>query len=174
MVHLVKLAKAGDADAFIRLVEANQDMLKRIAFSWLSDENDIADVIQDTILDAFCHIGQLKKAEYFRTWLIRILMNNCAKAYRKNKKHRKFEMSAEVYSKECQSGSDNVELAQKELEFYELLGMLPEDSRVIFQLYFGEQLTTAEIADILHMKENTVKSRIRRGKIQLRRQMERE
>ena len=61
-----------------------------------------------------------------------------------------------------------------DLEFFDLLKALPEDSRVIFQMYFGEQFTTAEIADMLHMKENTVKSKIRRGKTQLRKQMERE
>ena len=54
------------------------------------------------------------------------------------------------------------------MEFKELLLALPEESRTIFQLYFGEQFTTKEIADILGMKENTVKSRIHRGKEQLR------
>ena len=62
MEHLVKLARKGDADAFIKLIETNQDSLKRIAVAWLRDENDIADAIQDTIMDAYEHIGQLKKA----------------------------------------------------------------------------------------------------------------
>ena len=173
MEHLVRLAKKGDTDAFIRLIEANRDTLKRIAVAWLKDENDIADVIQETILNAFEHIGQLKKTEYFKTWLVRILINNCTKAYRKNKNHMKYEISTDVYSEEYWNSSDNVNLAHRELEFYELLQELPKDSRVIFQMYFGEEFTIAEIADILHMKENTVKSRIRRGKMQLRKQMER-
>ena len=55
-----------------------------------------------------------------------------------------------------------------DVEFRQLLLILPEDSRTIFQLYFGEQFTTKEIAEILEMKENTVKSRLHRGKEQLR------
>lgn len=165
---MVKAAKKGDANAFVKLIEINQDTIKRIAVAWLRDENDIADVMQDTILDAYEHIGQLKKTEYFKTWLVRILINNCTKLYHKNRNHSEFETSADMYSEEFFVGSDNVDLAHRELEFYDLLRALPEDSRVIFQLYFGEQFTTAEIANMLHMKENTVKSKIRRGKIQLR------
>lgn len=55
-----------------------------------------------------------------------------------------------------------------DVEFKALLMSLPEDSRVIFQLYYGEQFTTKEIASILSMNENTVKSKLRRGKEQLR------
>ena len=57
-------------------------------------------------------------------------------------------------------------------EFLALLEVLPEDSRLIFQLYFGEQFTTKEIAKILGMKENTVKSRLHRGKETLREELE--
>lgn len=174
MEHLVRLARKGDADAFIKLIEINQDTLKRIAVSWLKDENDIADVIQDTILDAYEHIGQLKKAEYFKTWLVRILINNCTKVYRKNKNHSKYEVSSDEYTEENWEINGHAGSEYADLEFFDLLKTLPEDSRVIFQMYFGEQFTTAEIADMLHMKENTVKSRIRRGKMQLRKQMERE
>ena len=57
------------------------------------------------------------------------------------------------------------------LEFLDLLRILSEENRTIFQLYFGEQFTIAEIAEILQIKENTVKSRIRRGKEQLRKEL---
>ena len=57
------------------------------------------------------------------------------------------------------------------LEFLDLLRTLSEENRTIFQLYFGEQFTIAEIAEILQIKENTIKSRIRRGKEQLRKEL---
>ena len=57
------------------------------------------------------------------------------------------------------------------LEFLDLLRILSEENRMIFQLYFGEQFTTAEIAEILQIKENTIKNRIRRGKEQLRKEL---
>lgn len=172
MERLVRLAQKGDSEAFVRLIEHNQDTLKRVAFAWLRDENDVADTIQDTILDAFENIGQLRKPEYFKTWLVRILINNCTRLYRKNKKQLQYEVSANRYSESLQAERKQTQVLLSDLEFFDLLNALPEDSRVIFQMYFGEQFTTAQIADILQMKESTVKSRIRRGKIELRRQVE--
>ena len=58
------------------------------------------------------------------------------------------------------------------VEFLEMLKSLPEDSRLIFQLYYGEQFTTKEIGQMLKMKESTVKSRLHRGKEKLRVEMQ--
>ena len=160
MNTLVKRAQRGDAEAFISLMEECRMSLRRgVAFGYLGNDEDVADAIQDTILDAFEHISSLKKAEYFRTWLTRILINNCTRTYRKNKKN----VSMEAYKEEGSYDAGN-----SDVEFKQLLLVLPEDSRTIFQLYFGEEFTTKEIAEILGMKENTVKSRLHRGKEQLR------
>ena len=159
MNTLVKRAQRGDAEAFISLMEECRMSFRRIALGYLRNDEDVADAIQDTILDAFEHIGSLKKAEYFRTWVMRILINNCTRTYRKNKKH--VSMGEGMEEGSFDTGASDV-------EFRQLLLILPEDSRTIFQLYFGEQFTTKEIAEILEMKENTVKSRLHRGKEQLR------
>ena len=159
MNTLVERAQLGDAEAFISLMEECRMSFRRIAFGYLGNDEDAADAIQDPILDAFAHIGSLKKTEYFKTWVMRILINNCTRTYRKNRKR----VSMEQYMEEGE-----YDKGASEVEFKELLLALPEESRTIFQLYFGEQFTTKEIADILGMKENTVKSRIHRGKEQLR------
>ena len=59
-----------------------------------------------------------------------------------------------------------------DVEFHEMLRSLPEESRLIFQLYYGEQFTTKEIGQMLRMKESTVKSRLHRGKEKLRVEMQ--
>lgn len=163
MDTLVKRAQRGDAEAFISLIEESRMTLKRVAIGYLGNDEDVADAIQDTILAAYEHIGSLKKEEYFKTWLIRILINHCTRIYRVNKKNVSLERNG--ISESCDMGNADV-------EFRELLQNLPKDSRVIFQLYFGEQFTTREIAAILNMKENTVKSRLHRGKEQLRAQLQ--
>ncbi len=156
---MVRRARRGDAEAFIALVEECKMTLRRVALGYLKNEEDVADAMQDTILDAYEHIGSLKKEEYFKTWLVRILINRCTKKYRSNQR----KAYLEDYSEEavCDAG-------KAEVEFREMLSVLPDDSRVIFQLYFGEQFTIREIAQILDMNENTVKSRLHRGKEQLR------
>lgn len=163
MKVLVKQAQRGNADAFIRLIEENKQALQRVAYGFFQNEEDVADAIQDTILDAFEHIGDLKKADFFKTWLIRILINNCNQIFNHNRKN--------FYTDtipEWEAPADN----DSNLEFMELLQSLPPDSRLIFQLYYGEQFTTKEIGNILRMNESTVKSRLHRGKEQLRSQLQ--
>ena len=61
-----------------------------------------------------------------------------------------------------------------ENSFFYLLSLLDRQDRVIFQLYFGQEYTTKEIGEFLGIKESTIRSRIRRGKEQLRKQIQRE
>lgn len=168
MEQLIKRARSGDAEAFIRLMEDNKESMKRVAFAYLKREEDVADAIQDTILDAFEHIHKLRGHEHFKTWLTRILLNNCTRIYRRNKKQPTYDMSAEEYENMSLQGSPSGVEAESNLEFQDLLAHLPEESRMIFQLYFGEQYTIPQIAGILKINENTVKSRLHRGKEQLR------
>ena len=163
MKVLVKQAQRGNADAFIRLIEENKQALQRVAYGFFQNEEDVADAIQDTILDAFEHIGDLKKADLFKTWLIRILINNCNQIFNHNRKN--------FYTDTIPEQEAPVE-NDSNLEFMELLQSLPPDSRLIFQLYYGEQFTTKEIGNILRMNESTVKSRLHRGKEQLRSQLQ--
>ena len=159
MNTLVKRAKCGDAEAFIALIEECKMTLHRVALGYLKNEEDAADAIQDTILDAYEHICGLKKDGYFKTWLVRILINHCTKTYRANKQKTSLEDGIE---------QESYDMGNAEVEFRALLSILPDDSRTIFQLYYGELFTTREIAEILDMKENTIKSRLHRGKEQLR------
>lgn len=87
MLTLVKKAMRGDKDAFIVLMDKHSGSMLRIAHGYLSQEADIADVIQDTILDAYEHLPSLKEPRYFKTWLIRILLNNCNHIYNRNKNY---------------------------------------------------------------------------------------
>lgn len=166
MEYLVKRARNGDAEAFVALMELNKESMKKVTFAYLQSEEDRADAISQTILDAYENINKLKKTAYFKTWLIRILINNCIDIYRANDKYTNYKDSPEEF------GESIVNILSKPLEenieFIDLLKCLPEDSRIIFVLYYGEQFTTAEIAKILNMKENTVKSKIHRGKETLR------
>lgn len=82
----VTLAKKGDREAFISLMESNKISMYRVAKSILHNECDIEDAMQNTIILAYEKIYKLKKNDYFKTWLIRILINECNKVHKKNKK----------------------------------------------------------------------------------------
>ena len=85
---LIRRAQKGDTDAFVTLIERNKKSLYKIAKSYLKNEEDIADVIQDTILSAYEHIKELRKTAYFRTWITRILINHCNDLRKQQKRFR--------------------------------------------------------------------------------------
>ena len=100
----------------------------------------------------------MKNAAYFKTWITRILINHCKDLLKQNKR---CTVSDEMIL--------TVEATQEDdREFYALIGELPEDYRMIFLLYYGEEFRTSEIAQILDVNENTVKSRLRRGREKLK------
>ena len=159
MILQVKRAQRGDTGAFAALIEENKMALRRIAHGFFESEEDVADVLQETVLNAFEHLPELKNARYFKTWLVRILINNCKSLYRENRRSVPFDELPETLP---------AAPPPSDLEFFEMLRSLPPDSRLIFQLYYGERFTTREIAGMLKMNESTVKSRLSRGKKQLR------
>ena len=102
MLTLVKKAMRGDKEAFIALMDKHSDAMLRIAHGYLSQEADIADAMQDTILDAYEHLSSLKEPRYFKTWLIRILLNNCNHIYNKTKNYIPLEEISESFSDDAQ------------------------------------------------------------------------
>ncbi len=165
MDTLVQRAMKKDAESFIRLMEENKQSMLKVAYGFFSNEEDVADVMQQTVLNAYEHIGELKKAAFFKTWLIRILINNCNQLYNSRKRFVAGEKAAE---------EQYFDVYPEDHAFFELLSLLNKDDRIIFQLYYGEEYTTKEIGKILEMKESTIRSRIHRGKEQIRKQMQKE
>lgn len=165
MERLVRRAMRKDTESFIQLIEENRQSMMKVAYGFFTEEEDVADVMQQTILNAFEHIHELRKASYFKTWLIRILINNCNHLYDSKKQTVSEDMIIE-YGKMDSYPVDN--------EFFQILSILQPNDRVIFYLYFGEEYTTKEIGRMLEMKESTVRSRIHRGKEQLRKHLHRE
>lgn len=81
----VNLAKNGDKEAYIRLMRENKASMYRVAKAMLEREEDIEDAVSETILKAYMNISKLRKSEYFKTWLIRILINECNNLLKKRK-----------------------------------------------------------------------------------------
>ena len=68
--YLIKKARQGDTDAFVELMERQKQSMYKVARSYLHREEDIADAMQETVLDCYEKLGQLKSDRYFSTWLI--------------------------------------------------------------------------------------------------------
>ena len=86
MKSLVKRAQRGDNQAFVELIEENKQAMYKVAVAILKNDFDAADAIQESILTCYEKLRELKKAQFFKTWLLRILINNCNQMLREQKK----------------------------------------------------------------------------------------
>ena len=79
---LISKAKKHDKVAFQQLIEQHEKAMYQIAKSILKNDDDVADAMQETIMKCWDEIDTLKNDRYFKTWLIRILINNCNAIFR--------------------------------------------------------------------------------------------
>lgn len=82
----VKLAIKGDEESFEYLINTFKENLYRTAYSYVKNEEDALDVLQETIYKAYISIEKLKEPKYFKTWITRILINNALDVIKKEKR----------------------------------------------------------------------------------------
>lgn len=155
----VRLAKKGNKEAFCRIIESNKNQLYRIAKGIVHFESDIEDVLQEVTLKAWLQIRTLKKDEYFKTWLIRILINQCNTILRKRK-------SVITLEEVSFTESEDFNINEK-LDLWNALNSLSYELRTVIVLFYYEDLPYKDIAAILKISEGTVKSRLSRAKAKL-------
>lgn len=161
MEKLIKLAKDGDTEAFSSWIYEIRHELYKVARCRLSCESDIDDAIQETMIEAFKNIKKLKKIESAKKWIITILVNKCNSIYKKNKNS-----NVSFENQEIENYYMVYEEYKKleELDFYTMLKDLNYDERIVLVLFYLEDYSIKEIAKILKQNENTVKTRLKRGK----------
>lgn len=158
MRALIRKAMRGDPDAFTELITQHTSDMYKVARGILNNNEDIADAIQSTILLCYEKIDTLRQPKYFKTWLIRILINECNQMIRKNGNQCLLEEFPEL------SAGDH---SMESVEFEQLMQALDEKYRVVLILYYAEGFKVSEIAEMLHLKEGTVKTRLSRGRVSL-------
>ena len=154
--NLVKRAKQKDPDAFTELIRLYTKDMYRIALAILMNDEDAADAIQDTVLVCWEKIDTLKHAEYFKTWMTRILINRCNTMRKKLQKT----CGLEEYEEAAVYDEYNLELK-------EALSLLGEKYRIIMTMFYSEGYHIEEIARILKIPKSTVQTRLHRGRKQL-------
>lgn len=153
---VIKAQKEKDSEAFILLMEQNRQSMLKVAKSYLNNEEDVADVIQDTILTCYEKLDTLKNPIFFKTWLIRIVINKCKDRLRQNRELCLLE--------DCMTPSYTNERSESDTTFTELMNSLDEKYRTILVLYYVEGYNTKEIARLLGLNLHTVKTRLARAR----------
>lgn len=157
----------GDKDAYTELIKSIQVEMYKIANSQLNNIEDVNDAIQESIINSYNKLHTLKHPCYFKTWIIRILINECNNIHRKRKRQlglfNKISNSVNVNS----STEKEIQNKENDIDFDLLIQHLNYDERLILTLYYKNQYTPTEISHILNTNVNTIKSRFLRAKQKL-------
>ena len=151
----VKKAIKGNRSSFEKLILTHKLIMYRVSRTILSRDEDCADAVQEAILKAFQNIHTLREPRYFKTWLIRILLNECHQLHRKRKNLISIDELLEPISQEI--GYEKIEIEQ-------LLDVLPSEEKQLLKLFYIEDLSIHDLALILDRPENTVKTKLRRAR----------
>lgn len=157
----VQLALQGDKDAFVRLVKKIEPTLYRVSKSIMRSEHECVDATQEAILIAYSSLYTLKNAEYFNTWLIRILIHEC---YRLVKSRKNVVPIGELIE-QSQASLDHT--SDQIIELKDAVNELDKDLQVAVTLYYFEDLSLKTISQLLDVPEGTVKSRLSRARQKL-------
>lgn len=158
-VRLVKKAKKGSKDALLELIMAEKDAMYRLAFTYMRNEHDAMDVLEEMIVRLYENIGQLKKEEAFYSWSKTILVNLCKTTLRNQKKVVLMENWQSSKEEAQPSFGSNVQ----PLEIAEMLAILSEDQKEAIQMKYILDLDYQSIADLTDVPIGTVKSRVFQG-----------
>ena len=148
-----------------QLILASEDSMYHVAKSLLYNDADCQDAIQEAIAKAFDKIGTLKQDTYAKTWLLRILINECYGIMRKEKKI----ISLET----CEQEEPWME-RQDYSDLYEALMGLTEEARLAVTLYYMEGYNIREIVRMTKVTESAVKSRLARARTKLKEELSKE
>lgn len=151
-----------DREEFTRAVLEYENTLYRVAKSMLGSEADCADAAQNALLRAWEKQHTLRDTAYFKTWLTRILINECRAMLRQRARFVPLEEEA----------AEGEIAPERDSGLYEAVMGLDVKYRVPFVLYYIEGFRTREIASMLKLPEGTVKTRLRRAREILRTELE--
>lgn len=160
---------AGDAAAFAEIVGEHQSMVFSIALHYLQDRSLAEDVAQEVFLELYQNLRAIESADHLRFWLRRVAVHRCIDQGRR-RNHRRETALDGLPEPATESGMADPALLGK---LRQTLEALPEKQRMIVVLRYQEDLGPAEIAELLRMPVNTVKSTLHRSVEELRKKLTR-
>lgn len=164
--ELVERSKRRDNEAYVHLIQYVEKDLQKIAMSKLRNEYDAEEAVQATIVNAYLNIEKLENNEYFKTWIIKILLNECNRYYRQAKKNNEILKNYSDFNDLA-----SVQQIDDTIDFEKLIDNLNEHEKTIFKLYYQNRFTIREISKILDLKTTTIKATLCRGRKKIKKKL---
>lgn len=181
-VELIRKWKEGDEDAFSAMYERYRQMAMRTAWLLCHNLADSEDIVQETFVQCYFHIQELKDESRFRPWMLKCLVRTGWKLMKKQKKEMPEEqmelhLERERYLESTFSGKTSGEPLEEAIarefsgELTKAVRRLSEKHRLVIVLYYYDELSVHEIAKITGCLEGTVKSRLHFARRQLKKML---
>ncbi len=165
-----------DSEAFIEeILEAYGNKILKLCFVQLGSKEEAEDATQEVFLKMFKNLKKYNGESSMYTWIYRITINTCFDILKKRSKSKYEDIS--LYIDFIKDKKETEEIILRNLTSQNIriaLMKVPEKYRVLLYMFYFEELKISQIASILDEKENTIKTKIKRGKNALRRILESE
>ncbi|MBO5476692.1 MAG: RNA polymerase sigma factor [Clostridia bacterium] len=162
MDKLITRFKNGDKSAFEEIVKRLQNQLLLIAKSRLNNQSLADDVVQETFICLFKNARKIKNVSKFKSWITIVLINKCNKLM-KQKKIVEISYDQENFENFLQTEQEYENITNN-IDFINYISFLNIEERTIISMFYSQNYTIKEIAEILKLSENTIKSKILRAK----------
>lgn len=174
----MSVSEAVDREALQQKINVYSDMLYRIAFLQLRNNQDTEDVVQETFYQFIKCEKIFESEEHEKAWLIKVTLNGCRRVWRSAwYRHRDVMPEYETAAKTAQEGEGmENEILQRERnrEIMEAVMKLPRKYREVIHLFYFQQMSIKEICLITNRKESTVTSQLTRGRELLKKNLREE
>jgi RNA polymerase sigma-70 factor, ECF subfamily len=169
---LVERARAGDAEAFERVIDSRLDRAYRTALAILRTEWDARDACQDAFVAAWRELPRLRDAARFDAWLDRIVVNQCRTSLRRRKARiREISLDESQQTSRPLTGPSPVEAIADEDLVRRAFERLSPDQRLVIALHHGEGRPISEIASLIGVPAGTVMWRLYRARRSLEKEL---
>jgi RNA polymerase sigma-70 factor (ECF subfamily) len=170
LAELVTASQEGDQHAYAKLVEATQSDVYNLALSVLRNQQDAEDAVQDIYLRVWRALPGFRGQARFRTWLYRVALNTCLNIRRSLQQDLRQVDSEASLDQAAGEGESPTEIAlqiERRRRLWSHVSGLPEKYRLVIALFYQQQLSYREIAQILALPLGTVKSHLNRARAAL-------
>jgi len=159
--NLIIQCREGDTGAFRKLMEKYQTYVFSVAFRFLCNEEDARDIVQETFIRIWKHIGRYNFQQKFTTWLYTITTRLCFDKLRNRKRQRNLK---KIHETEHPESGPDIEKTFQNREIAILITRFAEEltpkQRMVFILRDLQDLTIQEVSGILNMPVHSVKSNL--------------
>lgn len=165
----VQQCRLGQPAAFEVLVHRYQNAAYAIALSYVSNEADAQDVVQDAFIAAYCKLNQLSDPAMFGRWFRRIVTTRCQEWHRRLRLQSRYMQSVEASTKSLDWLAEQTHADQTmRWDVQRIVDSLPEKQRLVTRLYYMSGMSYNDIAVFLDVPISTIKGRLQQARIRLK------